>query len=319
MGKKIALNLDLIQPKDKILVAVSGGPDSIALLQLLAGLGQKLHVAHLNHMLRGRSSDKDAEFVKSFTRHLGIPLTIKRIDVKKHLKKGDSVESGARRMRYEFFIKTAKKNRCNKIATAHTLDDQAETVLMRFIRGTGLLGLTGILPERTIDGCQIIRPLLSVTKKEVLGFLRDNKIPYRKDTSNRSHKYTRNKIRLDLMPRLERYNPRLKRVLANMAENIGSDYNFIAEERKKLNKLIRKQKGALRLSIPELQQLPVSMRKEAWKESLELLGSGMKKVGYLHWKSFQTLITLKGRQRTVEFPGKIKATRTKQYIIIKKY
>ena len=164
----------LIRKFDRIVLGVSGGPDSIALLYCLLALKEEyrlsLRIAHLNHMLRPKDSAKDAEFVRALAKKLGLACTIKKVNVKA-LKKG-SLEETARKARWDFFLETAKNFKADKIALGHTLDDQAETVLMRLLRGSGLLGLSGILPKRDISGVTVIRPLLGIKRKEIESFLK---------------------------------------------------------------------------------------------------------------------------------------------------
>ncbi|MCM8795588.1 MAG: tRNA lysidine(34) synthetase TilS, partial [Candidatus Omnitrophica bacterium] len=184
--RKTIKRYQLIAKNNKILVAVSGGPDSVALLYLLKTLAPelklKLHIAHLDHSLR-RDSYKDREFVEHLAKRLNIPITCGKVDIKKLVQKG-SLEEVARKARLEFFFKVAKKIKADKIAVGHNRDDQAETVLMRILRGSGLYGLAGILPKRKISGYEIIRPLIEVRRKEVESFLRRKKIKPCIDISN---------------------------------------------------------------------------------------------------------------------------------------
>ncbi len=212
----------LIDRGDRVVVGVSGGPDSIALLYLLDLLktkySLKLIVAHLDHGLRGRDSGRDATFVKRQSRLLGIPVVCKKCNVKRRaMDLGRSLEETGRIERYGFFEAVARKAKAGKIATAHTLDDQAETVLFRLIRGAGLRGLSGI-PEKRLEGrYQVIRPLISSKKNELIGFLHSNRIPFRKDASNQKDDFVRNRIRRHLLPLLEKhFNPRIKEALESL-------------------------------------------------------------------------------------------------------
>src|SRR3989339_2008737 len=212
----------LIRKFDRIVLGVSGGPDSIALLYCLLALKEEyrltLHIAHLNHMLRPKDSVKDAEFVRLLAKKLGLACAIKKVNLK-GLKKG-SLEEAARKARLDFFLDTAKRIKADKIALGHTLDDQAETVLMRLLRGSGLLGLSGILPKRDILGFTVIRPLLGIKRKEIENFLKAKRIIPRVDASNLDQAYFRNRIRHKLLPGLEKYNPNIKEVLAGSAQNL---------------------------------------------------------------------------------------------------
>lgn len=210
----------MILPGEKIILGVSGGPDSTALLYLLYDLCEvlkcNLHLAHLDHKLRGEESKADAEYVEEQARKLNLPVTIEAIDVHKMLKPKESVESGARRVRYDFYERVMANSKADKVAQGHTADDQAETVLMHLLRGSGPQGLGGIPPVR--DG-KFIRPLIEISRSEINEYLQELKITPRQDSSNLSTEYERNKIRIELIPLLERkYNPNIKRILQQTGE-----------------------------------------------------------------------------------------------------
>ncbi|MCX5710037.1 MAG: tRNA lysidine(34) synthetase TilS, partial [Candidatus Omnitrophica bacterium] len=230
MLKKVKYTNDkfrLLKKNDRILVGVSGGPDSTALLYALRSLGKqldlKLFVAHLDHGLR-KDSAQDARFVRDLAFKLKLPLISGRVRVKK----SGSLEESARKARFDFLLKTAKKFKADKIALGHNLDDQAETVLMRILRGTGLSGLSAILPKRVISGCEVIRPLIEVKRREIEAYLERNKIIPRRDPTNAQDIFLRNKIRNRLLPLLEKdYNANIKSILANLAESSGADYEYL--------------------------------------------------------------------------------------------
>ena len=205
----------LIDPGDRIVCAVSGGADSVALLFALYLLREKLDFSlaavHFNHGLRGAESDQDEAFVRMLCDRYDIPLTVGRGSVTAG-KKG--LEAAARDARYAFFDTLP-----GKIATAHTADDNAETVLMHMIRGTGLKGLGAIAPQRG----RIIRPMLTVTRQEVLAFLEEFNLSYRTDSSNETDDFLRNRIRHHVMPLLERENPRICENLSAMALRLRQD------------------------------------------------------------------------------------------------
>ncbi|MBT3514926.1 MAG: tRNA lysidine(34) synthetase TilS, partial [Nitrospina sp.] len=198
--------IELITPGDKVLVAVSGGADSLALIYLLEKfskeLSYNLFVAHLNHLARGKESDEDEKFVEKVAGKLSLPIFIDKIDIRNSSLKYSFQES-ARILRYQFLEKTLKSIKGNKIALGHTADDNIETVLMNLLRGTGLRGLSGI-PETTGN---VIRPLLYFTRLELEAFLCDHNIAYRTDSSNSDTKYLRNKVRQEMIPFLKIFNP----------------------------------------------------------------------------------------------------------------
>jgi len=213
--KKTVGKYKLLSPGDKVLVAVSGGPDSVCLLATLHALsgelGISLHIAHLDHMFRGRESADEALFVARFAEKLGLPSTIESIDVALLCReRGLSVQAGAREARYAFLSRAAETIGASRIATGHTATDQAETVLLRLLRGAGSTGLSGIPPMRG----QFIRPLIESTREEVLEHLAQSGLAFVTDPSNTKPLYTRNRIRLELMPVLRRFNPRIVETLA---------------------------------------------------------------------------------------------------------
>ncbi|MFH1001963.1 MAG: tRNA lysidine(34) synthetase TilS, partial [bacterium] len=203
---------DMLSFNDRILIGISGGPDSVTLLNILLSFKKRYNlsffIAHLDHMLRGRESDEDVNFVKNLAQVFGLPCEIKssnltKITRKEHL----TLEEAARKYRYKFFLETARKFETNKIALGHNADDQVETVLMRFLRGSGLEGLMGIPPVRG----KIIRPLIECSRTEIEEYCKENKIEYRVDSSNKEVVYFRNKIRLELLPLLSKsYNKNIK-------------------------------------------------------------------------------------------------------------
>ena len=222
----------MLNSGDTVVIGVSGGVDSVILLHILVKLSEeyKLSViaAHINHGLRGKESDRDEAFVKELAKKLGVKFTSKRIDINSLLKKGDSLQDIAREVRYAFFEEMAKRYKADKIATGHNLDDQAETMIIRFLRGAGLSGLSGILPKRG----KYIRPLLDVSREEIEEYADKNRLKFVRDSSNKSIKYLRNNIRLKLMPALEHYNPRLKSDMARLAHIIAKDEEYLEDKAK---------------------------------------------------------------------------------------
>ena len=217
----------LMRAGDRVCVAVSGGADSVALLRILlelrAELGVVLAVAHFNHQLRGKDSEADEAFVADMARHHALEFFAGRGDVREHaLTSKLSVEAAGREFRYHWLTQLAREQRFNSVATAHTLDDQAETVLLKFLRGAGTRGLAGIYPNLEVSNCEqlrIVRPLLCVTRDEVEAYLTALGQRWREDESNLDHRFTRNRVRHSLLPLLEReYNPNIRRVLSDTAE-----------------------------------------------------------------------------------------------------
>jgi len=217
----------LVSPGDRILIAVSGGPDSVCLahhLRRVSGPKRlRLSMLHVHHGLRGKEADRDAAFVARLASRLGIPLAIKRISVRDFAKRERrSLEDAARVLRYRTLAERAVASGCNKVAAGHQLDDQAETVLMHLLRGTKARGLAGIPAKRPLKGkVALIRPLLILRREDVLEYLRAYGLRLRKDRSNDSERFTRNWVRRRLLPLLETRNPSIREHLTAIAGDIG--------------------------------------------------------------------------------------------------
>jgi len=218
----------MLSPGDTVLIAVSGGPDSVCLLTALHALanelGLSLHIAHLDHMFRGKESADEALFVASLAEQLGLPSTIESADVAAFCReRGLSVQAGAREARYAFLSRTAELIGASRIATGHTATDQAETVVMRLLRGAGSAGLAGIPPKRGM----IIRPLIAITREEVLQHLSQAGFAFATDPSNAKPLYTRNRLRLEVFPVLKQFNPRIVETLAAEAALLRDEHEAL--------------------------------------------------------------------------------------------
>jgi tRNA(Ile)-lysidine synthase len=236
----LSIDTTLLKPGMRLAVALSGGADSVALLRVLAArsaeLGLVLHAAHLHHGLRGAEADGDLEFCRKLTAKLSLPFHEARVDTAREAaanpkssesaetgkatetgKAAESIEEAARRLRYAWFRELMASGEIDAIATAHTLDDQAETVLAKFLRGAWTEGLAGIAPKLETPEGEIVRPLLAATHSEIESYLRELGQDWREDSSNRDLSFTRNRIRHELLPLLEDWNPRLREHMAQMA------------------------------------------------------------------------------------------------------
>ncbi|MGA2964036.1 MAG: tRNA lysidine(34) synthetase TilS [Candidatus Korobacteraceae bacterium] len=228
---------DLLRPGERVAVAVSGGADSIALLRLLLELRQELgivlSVAHVNHQLRGADAERDAAFVAELAQRYGLEFHLAARDVRAYaVERKLSLEAAGRRVRYTFFSTLVDERRVDKVATAHTLDDQAETVLLKLLRGSGLRGLAGIHPRlRAKDGhVWVVRPLLGTTRHEIETYLHRLAQPWREDLSNQDRRFRRNRVR-QLMPLLEaEHNPGVRMALAQIAELARAEESYWAEK-----------------------------------------------------------------------------------------
>lgn len=221
---------ELLHQQDRVLVAVSGGPDSVALLHAFCAwkpaLNLSLQVVHCNHGLRGGESDGDASFVQALCEQLDVPCLIQKLNVKGALqeRKGESIQSVARALRYEIFTHIAQDHGFGKVALGHTSDDQAETVLMWMLRGAGSTGLSGM---ESFRAPYFIRPFLGVQRPDIEAYLEDNQWDYRIDSSNASSKYRRNRIRRELMPVLKQFNPKIVQTLSRQSAILREESAYL--------------------------------------------------------------------------------------------
>lgn len=223
-----------IKKGDKIIIALSGGQDSVLLLSLFLKyreeLNIKLVIAHINHLLRGEESDKDQDFVTALAEKNNLELFILREKVKELAQENSwSLEEAGRIVRYNYLNNLLREEKAQKIAVAHHLKDQGETILFHLIRGSGVKGLRGMFFEKG----DIVRPLLNVSKEEIEEYCTSNSLEYRKDMSNYKDSYTRNKIRLQLLPALKEYNPQIESQLYKLGEIIKEEDAFMEEEMRK--------------------------------------------------------------------------------------
>jgi len=261
----------LLRPGDAVVVAVSGGPDSIALLHALALAarreGWKLHAAHLHHGIRGDEADADEELVRSLATRLGIPFHGSRLDPA--ALRGAGLEARARRVRYAFLHEVARRAGAARIATGHTRDDQAETVLLRLLRGSGARGLSGIQPRRE-DG--VVRPLILASRAEVIAYLARGKIAFREDGTNRDPRFLRNRVRHEVLPLLRSLSPRIDERLCTLADSLRADAEYLDETAGRA----RRARGAApgeRLDGAWLLELPEAIRRRVTGAALREAGT----------------------------------------------
>lgn len=222
--KKTIERYSMFSPGDRVLVGVSGGPDSVCLLHILnrcrKEMALSLHVVHINHGIRKRESKREEKFVSHLAGRMDLPITVKSLDVPSYAReKRLTIEEAARDMRYSAFEQLAGKLNAKKIALGHTASDQVETVLMHLLRGSGPQGLSGIPPVRKLGSTAVVRPLIEINREEILNYLKKNKLTFCLDSSNRKTEYFRNKVRLKLLPLLRKnYNENIDGALLRLSE-----------------------------------------------------------------------------------------------------
>jgi tRNA(Ile)-lysidine synthase len=269
----------LLKAGDRVGIAVSGGADSVASLRLLLELrkeiGVVLSVVHFNHKLRGDASDEDERFVARLAQEHKLELHCESGEVatyaaEKHL----SLETAARQMRYQYFRRLLVEERLNRIATGHTLDDQAETVLLKIVRGAGTRGLAGIYPQLSVPGSQlsasVIRPLLGIRRKDLEAYLLGLGQSWREDTSNRDLRHMRNRVRHGILPRLERYlNPGVREALADTAEIARAEEDYWQKE---VSQALPSVWARAALTVSALAHLPLALQRRVIRAASESLG-----------------------------------------------
>jgi tRNA(Ile)-lysidine synthase len=290
----LPLDASLLKPGLRLAVGVSGGADSVALLRALhqqsSPLGLVLHVAHLHHGLRGEEADADLDFVRSLAADLDLPFHEARVDTTaesapKPGKPAESIEEAARRLRYSWFRQLLSKELLHAVATAHTLDDQAETVLAKLLRGAWTEGLSAIHPRLEFPEGAILRPLLAASRAEIEAWLRALGQSWRTDSSNADNSFTRNRIRHELLPVLEAYNPRLRQNLSQISILARDEETFLAAEAARLTASLtlpgRPVRGGgraasdsgLALDIAALAAQPIALQRRILRHAAAQLGA----------------------------------------------
>jgi tRNA(Ile)-lysidine synthase len=300
---------NMLAPGDRVAAAVSGGPDSVYLLHALLELAPRLGftvtaVAHFNHKLRGEASEEDERFVAALAAHHGVPFLCERAAV---AEADGNLEQAARRARHAFFSRLIQEGIAHRVATGHTSDDQAETVLFRLLRGSGLAGLAGILPV-TREG--LIRPMLDVTRAEVEEFLRTRGIVWREDASNQDARFARNRIRHNLLPHLAReWNPRIARTLSHLADLAREEEYWWQEEISRLAKgLLVVSDGGIEVEASKLAALPKAVARRVIRRAAENPGGADQGVrpphlAFEHVDAILELATQPQGEGKLEVPG----------------
>jgi tRNA(Ile)-lysidine synthase len=303
------INYKLFKAGDRVGVAVSSGGDSVALLRALlelrTELGVVLSIVHFNHKLRGDESEQDERFVRELARLYDLPIYRAEADTKTLAReKALSIEAAARELRYSFFGKLIKNSTLDKIATAHTLDDQAETVLLRIFRGTGTSGLAGILPRLKVGDGAIVRPLLGVRRAEIVTYLSEKQQTWRDDSTNSETVFTRNRLRHQLLPQVAAsFNPEVVDSLANLAEIARAEDEFWASATAEA--FVRCYRNNT-IEIPELLKLHTALQRRVLRLATIQKGSTL---DFDHTESILNLLRTPSsrEEKTIELPNGFRA------------
>lgn len=312
---------------DSVLVALSGGPDSMCLLEVLEHLRPKhsftISVAHFNHRLRGEASNEDAAFAREVAARKGLVFISSSADVRAVAKQEKlSIEAAGRKLRYDFLRRSSRALGANKIALGHTADDQAETILMRLLRGSGPDGFAGIPPVRLLTESfgrppgepsggssipRIIRPLIKVWRSEIMAYVREHRLGYREDETNLSPEYLRNRIRHELIPELEtRYNPQIKQRLVSAAASLALESDFLEAEARLLSAeiLLESNCGWLVFDAAMLAGLHPALRRRIVANLVRLARADSPMLESSHYQDADSLICAGAGK--LDLPGKLR-------------
>lgn len=292
----------MLNAGDVLVVGVSGGPDSLTLLHVLHALapefGVQLHVAHLDHQIRGEDSAADAAFVAEMAHHWGLPATIEARNVPAYAEMyGLAIEEAARQARYAFLAEVAAATGARKVAVGHTADDQVETVLMHFLRGSGLAGLRGMLPVSPWPLFQILmtksqipssklvllRPLLETTRAEIESYVQEYGLQPRFDRSNLDRTLYRNRLRYELIPHLETYNPRIRDVIRRSARIFADDFDYVHQQvLAAWTHVVTETDGALTFALAPWRKLHPSLQRGLLREAIRRLRRELRNINLVH-------------------------------------
>lgn len=316
---EIIRKYQMILPGEKVIVGVSGGVDSMSLLHILYKLQLNgsftIIAAHIEHGIRGQESLEDAFFVEKFCSVYHIPFFLKRISVIDiAVDKKLSLEHAARLERYSFFNQVLLETKGQKIALAHHMNDQAETVLLHLLRGSGIKGLCGMTPIR--DG-KIIRPFLETMKSDILSYCHTEKIPYRMDQTNLQMEYTRNRVRMELIPYIEKYfNPSIVPTLARTAELLREEEDYLNKESLRwFEQLARDTEDGVLVSLSGLSNLHISLRRRCLRLAAEKLTGSMLDLEQKHIDDIMELVESGRTGAVLHLSGNIRVQKGYQDLV----
>ena len=304
----------MFQSGDTVLVGVSGGPDSVALVHLLKEMASDfdltLAIAHLNHDLRGSASDQDADFVAALAQTLGLAFYSQKKDVLRYRRRYRlSVETAARYVRYVFFTKVMETHGFNKLALGHHMDDNAELVLMNLFRGSGPTGLSGIPPVREN---KIVRPLIELTRRQIMDYLIREKHDCVIDASNADRQHLRNRIRSELLPTLvAEYNPRMAHNLNTMAAIFRSENRWIEQILDPIfdTCLIERTRSKIIFSIPEVADLDPAVQRRLFRRAINLLSGDLQRISFGNIEAVLGLLSTGQSWKSLDLPHRTRVSR----------
>jgi len=319
--KNTISKFEMTDDEDKIIIGISGGPDSVALLHTLIQLKKEKNIeliaAHVNYKLRDKESDEDETFVDNLCKNLYIDLHKKTCNLKK-LNNDSSIQEIARNERYDFFNELYIKYNANKIAIAQNLDDSNETILFNLMRGTGSKGLSGIPPVRD----KIIRPLIECTRDEILNYLKEINQNYRTDSSNIENKYSRNKIRNLLLPLMQDISkPDLNKRLFSTSQILKDENDYFEIETKKLYQQVciikLSNNESIYLSIPKLKDLHIALKRRLIRLAVEEISGDLLQFEKKHVDKILQFIEIEAGEKKIQLPHNLEAVKSYNTLIIK--
>jgi len=311
---------ELFRAGERVGVGVSGGPDSVLLLEFMrhlkGELGLTLSIVHFNHHLRGAESDADERFVRSLAEAHGLEFLREEAEVAEIARKRHrNLEAAARELRYQFFFSLVNSGRLNKVATAHTATDQAETVLLKLLRGTGTRGLGGIYP--VLEG-NVVRPFLTLTREEVERELKNRRLDFRVDSSNRDVRFRRNKIRLELLPLLRRdFNPEVVTLLKELADRARDDEAVLEQQASERARTWRVREGREeRVPVRPLLGFPPAIARRVLRQMVQAASNTLRGVTHRHVEALRRFAAEAQSGRTLSLPNNFVARKEFDWLTI---
>ena len=314
---------NMIDTRDSLLMGVSGGPDSVALFLFLVEISKayhlKLGVAHVNHNLRGKASDRDAVFVQSLAEKYQLPFFLLDEDVKTIAEtKRRSLEETARDVRYDFFEKICRQKQYVKLALGHNRNDNAEQVLMNFLRGSGTAGLCGIPPVRDH---WVVRPLIDISRKTILEFLGEKGQNYVMDQTNQDLCFLRNRIRHSLLPCLQKnYNPNIIESLNRMSRIVKDDHLWMEKEAAYhfTRALKLKTRKRVDLSLVYFKQMDPALAKWVVRQAIKAVKNDLKRITLVHIEAVTALVFSRENGKSLDLPDRIRVFIIKERLCVKR-